>query len=101
MTAKGTRRLSGVNVNDYKALIDQIHIAAYYSPDRDIASGRLYTQLKAAITSAKKPGNEGYGNSSTGDVMSVAILDEKLKTLIDAEFYIRHAEYRDEEAFKR
>ncbi len=100
MTRKGTRRLSGVAITDHDALLKQIHAAAEHSPDHDTASGRLYTQLKAAIESAKKPGNDGYGSSSTGDVMSIAILDQKLKTLIDAEFYIRHGEYRDKEAFK-
>ena len=100
MTAKGTRRLSGVNVNDFKRLLFEIHSAAYYSHDRDTASGQLYTCLQSAIEEAKKPDHSGYGSSSTGDVLSVAILDEKLKTLIDAEFYVRHAEYRDEEAFR-
>jgi hypothetical protein len=100
MTAKGTRRLSGVNVNDMKVLLYQLHEAAKYSSEQDVASGRLYICLKSAIAEAKKPEHSGYGSSATGDVMSVAILDHKLKTLIDAEFYIRHAEYRDKEAFK-
>ena len=56
--------------------------------------------LTSAIEEAKKPENNGFGSSSTGDVMSVAILDEKRRTLLNAEFYIRHGEYRDKEAFK-
>jgi len=100
MTRKGTRRLSGVNVNDFNQLITQIHAAAEHSPDHDTASGRLYSMLQSAITSAKKPGNDGFGSSSTGDVMATAILDDKCLTLIAADFYISHAEYRDEEAFR-
>jgi len=101
MTAKGIRRLAGVNVADFKTLLYHIHEAAKHSSEPDVASGRLYTQLQAAITSAKEPGNKGFGSSATGDVMAVAILDEKNRTLLSAEFYIRHSEYRDEEAFKK
>ena len=98
MIKKGTRRLAGVNVSDFKNLLHHLHEAAKYSEDQDTASGKLYTCLQSAIESAKK--NDGYGSSSTGDILSMATLDEKSKTLIDAEFYVRHGEYRDKEAFK-
>jgi len=99
MTRRGTHRISGVNVHDIEDLMKQIHEASMYSSD-ETAQGRLYVMLKSAILDAKKPGQDGYGNSSTSDVMAIAVLDEQLKTLIDAEFYIRHSMYRDKEAFK-
>ena len=97
MTRRGTRRISGVTVLDYGALFEEIHKAAEFSENKDTAGGELYLMLKAAIGEARKGG--GFGVSSTGDVLAAVTLDEKLRTLIAAEFYICHGEYRDTEAF--
>jgi hypothetical protein len=81
-------------------LMTQIHDAADHSLDKATAAGMLYHCLKSAIECARED-PDGFGSCSTGDVLSVANLDDKCGTLIDAEFYIRHAEYRDKEAFKK
>ena len=99
MTRRGSRRLSGVNVHDMKQLTTSIHDAADHSKEPNIAAGQLYTCLQSAIESARiNP--EGFGSCSTGEIQSTATLDQEQRTLISAEFYVRHAEYRDKEAFK-
>jgi hypothetical protein len=100
MTTKGTRRLSGVNVHDYKQLMTKIHDASDKSREPNIAPGQLYGCLQTAIESAKRDDN-GFGSCSTGDTLATATLDADAKNLLAAEFYICHAEYRDEEAFKK
>jgi len=93
------RRVHGVMVAD----IDSLKLAMMDSVkglrNPVNAKGMMFGAFTSALDQAKKDRN-GFGWTSSGGVLATATLDESGKRLLHAEFYVKAAEYRDEELFK-
>jgi hypothetical protein len=86
-------------VADYKMLTLSIMDAVKGLRNPDDAKILMFGAFTSALDQAKKDRN-GFGWSSSGEVLAAVTLDEANKRLLHAEFYVKAAEYRDEELFK-
>ena len=93
------RKVHGILVADYSLLTKRIRESAQFSREPGKADGMMFSAFTQALEQAKKD-RDGFGWSASGDVLSTVNLDETGKRLLHAEFYIREADYRDEELFK-